>query len=338
MEEPLYGLTLDGKLDRIAEMLRAIADDEPATRRRLHELRSSPGYADPFEADDPLVSIVIPTYTSVDTLRDVSIPSALAQTHANVEVVVVGDAAPPETAAAVEAFGDERVRFENLSVRGPYPDDPDRAWLVVGTPPLNAGIAAARGAWIAPLGDDDALRPNHVADLLAAARERRLELVYSPLRAHLADGSEVMVGEFPPRLGEFGLQGALYHAGLRFMELNLADEIFDVPNDWSLCRRMLRAGVRVGMHDESTVDYYPSREWGRRERARPRTPAVEPPTHEQLNAERARANAAEAGLAAANERLAEVEQRLAIVTGSNSWRLTEPLRAAGRQLRDRRSR
>ena len=96
--------------------------------------------------------------------------------------------------------------------------------------------------------------------------ERRLEIVYSRLRAHLADGSERLIGEFPPRHSQFGLQATLYHGGLRFMELNLSDEIFSVPNDWSLCRRMMRAGVRMGMVDKPTVDFYPSEEWGRRER------------------------------------------------------------------------
>ena len=100
--------------------------------------------------------------------------------------------------------------------------------------------------------------PDHVERLLHAALERRLELVYSQLRAHLPDGEEAVLGEFPPRLTQFGLQGALYHSGLSFMELNLSDELFAVPNDWSLCRRMMRAGVRMGMIDSVTVDYYPS--------------------------------------------------------------------------------
>ena len=50
-----------------------------------------------------------------------AIPSALAQDHENIEVVVVGDAAPPETAAAIEELGEPRVVYENLAVRGPYP-------------------------------------------------------------------------------------------------------------------------------------------------------------------------------------------------------------------------
>jgi hypothetical protein len=325
VEDPLHGAGVDQKLERIAEMLRAIADDEPDTRRRLLDLRASAAYAEPFEAGDPLVSVVIPTYRGFESLRDVALPSALAQTHRNIEVIVSGDAAPRETAEVVAACGDERVRFQNLTVRGPYPHDSDRAWLVTGTPPYNAGVASARGHWIAPLADDDAFTPDHVELLLAAAVERRLEFVYSPLRAHLADGSEVLVGEFPPRLGEFGMQGALYHAGLSFMELNLADDVFDVPNDWSLCRRMLRAGVRMGMIETPTVEYYPSYEWGRR--ARPMERRQTPPPPDPLLEE----------LAAARRRIEELEHQLAVISGSKSWRATAPLRSAARKVRERRA-
>jgi hypothetical protein len=325
VEDPLHAGSIDEKLERIAEMLRAIADEEPWVRRRLTELRASGAYADPFEAADPLVSVVIPTYRGFESLRDVSLPSVLGQTHRNLEVLVVGDAAPPETAEVVRAFADERLRFHNLAVRGPYSDDSDRAWLVAGSPPYNAGVASARGLWIAPLADDDAFTPDHVEVLLEAARARRLEFVYSKLRAHLSDGSEVLVGEFPPRLGEFGLQGALYHAGLSFMELNLSDDVFDVPNDWSLCRRMLRAGVRIGMLDRPTVEYYPSYEWGRR--ARPMERRHAPPPPDPMVEE----------LAAARGRIEELERQLDVISSSKSWRMTAPLRDAARRARERRS-
>ncbi|MEA2418773.1 MAG: hypothetical protein QOE60_979, partial [Thermoleophilaceae bacterium] len=320
VEEPLSPAPLDDKLDRIVEMLQALADEEPEMRRRLRQLRESESeaYRAAFEVPEPLVSVITPTYRAFEALRDVSLPSALAQTHRNLEIVVVGDAAPPETAAVVESFGDARLRFENLSLRGPYPEDRGRAWLVTGTPPYNAAVALARGAWIAPLADDDAWAPDHVETLLAVARQRQLEFVYTRLRVHLPDGGETVVGEFPPRLGQFGLQGALYHSGLSFMELNLSDALYGVPNDWSLCRRMMRAGVRMGMVDEPMVDYHPTHDWGR---------APKP-----MEQERER-NA----LAAAESRADELERQLAAIASSRSWRLTRPLRAIGERIRGSRS-
>jgi hypothetical protein len=105
----------------------------------------------------------------------------------------------------------------------------------------------------------------------------------------------------------------------------MSDDVFDVPNDWSLCRRMLRAGVRIGMLDRPTVEYYPSYEWGRRARPMERrhTPPPPDPAVEEL--------------AAARARIEELERQLAEIAGSRSWRMTAPLRDAARRARERRS-
>lgn len=250
---------LRNRLGTVEEGLALLYDDDPAARRRLRAARSDSSYAAAFTDPSPLVSVVIPTWKRVDTLIERAIPSALAQTHANIEVIVVGDASPPETSQAIAALGDGRVAFHNLTLRGPYSENAMRAWLAAGTPGLNAGAALARGAWIAPLGDDDAFAAEHVEHLLDFARADRLEFVYGRLRVHLPDGTCSLLGEFPPRLGQIGLQAALYHSSLSgFMELELAHAVFGKPNDWGLVERMMRTGVRMGMLDEATVDYFPS--------------------------------------------------------------------------------
>ena len=244
---------------RAAEIGRHSYDEEPANRRRLQGLRASEEYELAFTEPEPLVSFLVPTYTSYETLRDVALPSILAQTHSNLEVIVVGDGAPAETAEAVAAVGDPRVRYFNRTIRGPYPEDPARRWYVIGSPPLNDALALAGGRWIAVLGDDDAVRPTHTEHLLAAAREHRHEHCYGLQLVNFEEGEPLTLGEFPPRLGQWGLQAALFHAGLRFFELELADAIYEEPNDWSVCRRMLRAGVRTGMVDEIVVDKHETR-------------------------------------------------------------------------------
>jgi Glycosyl transferase family 2 len=340
VQQPLRG-SLEDKLQQLADMIQVVADDESATRRRLTDLRRSPEYGAAYDDPEPLVSVVIATYRSYETLRDVALPSVLNGSYQNVEIVVVGDCAPDETAEVIRQVGDPRVRYENLPMRGPYPDDPARAWLASGTPPYNAGVAAARGRWIAPLGDDDAFLADHIEQLLADARERRLELVYGRLRAHHPDGSEVLVGEFPPRIGEFGMQGALYHAGLQFIGLELSDTVFDLPNDWSLCRRMMRAGVRIGMVDAVVTDYYPSADWDRRQRApepdvQPQ-PVAEPEPEPESAAivGAAELETARTQVAALEARARELEHRLAVIATSTSWRVTRPLRDAAAWLRRR---
>jgi hypothetical protein len=245
-------------LERALEALQLVRDDEPRSRKRLDELRRSDAYEAAYSDPEPLVSVVIPTYTSYETLRDRAIPSVIAQTYPNWEIVVVGDAAPQETADVVASFGDPRIRFQNLAVRGPYPEDPHLAWLVTAAPPFNAGLLAARGRWIAPLGDDDALRSQALERMLHEVRARRLELGYAQQNYVHRDGREEVFGEFPPRLHRVGMQGALLHAGLRFFGQEIGDAVFQLPADWGWFRRMLRVGVRIGFVEEVLADYYPS--------------------------------------------------------------------------------
>jgi hypothetical protein len=236
-------------------------EDEAATRRLLESARSAPGYEAPFTDTRPLVSVCIPTYTNHEHLLERAIPSALGQDYDHIEVVVVGDAAPPETAIGIERLGDPRVRYENLRVRGPYPEDPRSRWYVAGTGPLNRAMALARGAWIATLNDDDALRSHHVSTLLTAARTSRDEVVYGRLEQHAPDGSTDVIGSFPPTNHAFGWQLTLQHNAMRLFEYELAAALFDEPGDWHRARRMLRAGVRFRMVDEIVCDYYPSTLW-----------------------------------------------------------------------------
>jgi len=64
---------------------------------------------------------------------------------------------------------------------------------------------------------------------------------------------------FPPAKGEYVLQTALYHSGLRFFQMEPVDHLYEEPNDWSLCRRMLAAGVRFGMVADFLADKYENR-------------------------------------------------------------------------------
>lgn len=248
-----------GRLERIEAILGHLDDENAANRRRLYELRESAEYEFAFTEPDPLVSFILPTYNRFEKLRDVALPSMLAQTHANIEVIVVGDSAPPDTAAAIEAVGDDRVRYYNRPVRGPYPEDKSIRWYMLGSPPFNDALSMVRGRWIAAMADDDAVRPDFVETLLAGAREGHHENCYGRHRVHYRSGETLELGSFPPRKGEFVTQAAIYHSGLRFFQMSLADPLFEEPNDWALCRRMVDAGVRYGMIDAVVCDKYESR-------------------------------------------------------------------------------
>lgn len=264
VRESIEGMTartdeIVAELGRTQAMLRHVSEEDALQRRRLYALRESEDYELAFTEPEPLVSFIVPTHTRFESLRDTSLPSILAQTYSNIEVIVAGDRSPAETEKVVAEFDDPRIRFHNRSVRGPYPEDKAVRWYMIGTPPFNDGLALARGRWIAVLGDDDAVRPEHTEVLLQAAQEHRYEHCYGRHAVHYRDGETLEIGDFPPDKGEFVLQTALYHAGLAFFQMEPADYLYAEPNDWSLCRRMLQAGVRFGMVEDILADKYESR-------------------------------------------------------------------------------
>jgi hypothetical protein len=241
--------------DELLTGLKRVHADEAWHRRRLRELRADPIYERAYTDPEPLVSVVIATWNRLDSLREQVIPSVLAQEYRNIEIVIVGDDSVYGADELTAGFDGAPIRFTNLPMRGPYPAEREKLWMVGGTPPFNEALHQARGAWLAPFSDDDMMRPNHIRALLERARERRLEFVYGRLLDHHLDQP---LGEFPPRWGQIGVQAAIMHSSLRLFEFELSDADFRTPNDMGIVDRMLRAGVRCGMVDEIVADYYPS--------------------------------------------------------------------------------
>lgn len=245
---------------RVQPALRAILDEESGNRRRLYRLRADPTYLEPYTNSNPLVSVTVAT-VGRQALPERALPSLLAQTHARLEVIVVGDAASPEVAEAVSASGDPRVRYFNLSQRITAHTDPRRHWLAGSTMARNEAIRRARGHWLMHFDDDDHLRPSAIASLLELAREQRAEVAYGGFDEHHPSGESVTGIGFPPQPGRFSWAGALMHSGLRFFERELVAASLEIPGDMYLLERMLRTGVRFAMLDDVVLDYFPSTLW-----------------------------------------------------------------------------
>lgn len=96
----------------------------------------------------PLVSAVIPTRNRPELVLR-AVRSALAQTYANIEVIVVIDGPDQATVSALEAVQVSDARLRVL----PLPQS------VGACDTRNAGIEAANGEWIALLDDDDEWMP-----------------------------------------------------------------------------------------------------------------------------------------------------------------------------------
>ena len=124
-----------------------------------------------------LVSVVIRTVGRPSLTR--ALASVAAQTWRPIEIVLVD----------AEAGGADLRDFADLSVhvvRSDWPMEPIRA--------MNAGLAAARGSWIALLDEDDTIEPDHIAELVQAATRADLPVAYSPSRLIGPDGTQRVHG------------------------------------------------------------------------------------------------------------------------------------------------
>ena len=101
----------------------------------------------------PLITILIPTYNRAHYLRQ-AIQSALAQTYAPLEILVLDNASTDDTPSIAAEFTQEpRVRYLRSEVNGGITGN----W--------RRGIEATRGEFFCLLHDDDTLEPEFIARL-----------------------------------------------------------------------------------------------------------------------------------------------------------------------------
>ena len=235
------------ELERRRLALDCLAD----LQTQLEAARLSSEYSAAFNEPDPLITVRIASYQRTRHLLDIALPSVLAQTYPNFEIVIVNDGPNERTRAALSNLREPRIRYHELPRRGSYPEHSVSRWRVAGTPAGNQGLELARGRWIAPVDEDDTLTPDRLERLLALARAHRAELAYGAvLQRNLVTGEEAVIWSDPPTLGSFSLQGALYHAALSFFTYEPLAWTLHEPGDWNLTRRMLQAGVRIASTQE----------------------------------------------------------------------------------------
>lgn len=129
----------------------------------------------------PIVSVIIATYNRSNVLR-FALETALWQTVADIEVLVIGDGCTDDSADVVASFQDPRLRWHNL------PSNTGGQSI-----PNNTGLAMARAPYVAYLGHDDLWMKHHLEVLVAAIEREQAALAYSLGVALGPAGSEIRV-------------------------------------------------------------------------------------------------------------------------------------------------
>lgn len=107
---------------------------------------------------NPLVSIIIPVYNSEKYLA-LSISSALNQTYANIEIIVIDDGSTDNSLTVAKAFENEKVKVFHQENKG-------------AAAARNKGMMEAGGEYIQYLDADDLISSNKIYDQMILLRKK----------------------------------------------------------------------------------------------------------------------------------------------------------------------
>ena len=116
---------------------------------------------------EPLISVIVPVYRVEKYLKQ-CVDSILAQSHRNLEVLLIDDGSPDACPAICDAYAeaDSRVRVIHQENQGP-------------SAARNAGLDACRGEYIGFADSDDWMEPELLASLLRMLQEKNLDVAFS---------------------------------------------------------------------------------------------------------------------------------------------------------------
>lgn len=191
----------------------------------------------------PFFSILLPVYNARPHLARV-LRNLLEQTFRDFEIIAVDDGSTDGSADVLQRCVDKRLRVIRL---------PGNRGLVGA---LNAGLAEARGVWIARQDADDLCQKER----LACQRGLILgnpDAVMFYSRARLIEASGLWRGTMRPPLDDAGLRwdlcfrNAVPHTSVAFPARLVRDELNgysgdNVTADFDLWSRLLRRGKAVG--------------------------------------------------------------------------------------------
>jgi glycosyltransferase involved in cell wall biosynthesis len=175
----------------------------------------------------PKVSVVIPTYNRAGLLKR-AVNSVLSQTFADLEVLIVDDRSPDDTAAVVEMIDDSRVRyFRHPTNRGVSAS-------------RNTALSHATGKFVAFLDDDDEWLPDKLSMQLGRLERagKHVGLICSGYHEIEYGTGRVLCAVTPHLRGwvfeDLLRQGYYNHTSSIVARIDCFDQVgaFDLAYDW----------------------------------------------------------------------------------------------------------
>jgi glycosyltransferase involved in cell wall biosynthesis len=191
----------------------------------------------------PLVTVQIAAYGAPEPLLERTIPSVLASAYNNLEVLVCGEAPQPQLRAALEAVGDNRIRYLELGERPKYPKRLEALRQAEGTFASHRLMAEARGGLIVPLDPGDAITVDHILFLLDGLGRGDRDCAYGAAMTEDRRGGWRLVGATPFTHQVNGT--VMYPRRVAHMRPDPHSWLLGERTDWNLWRRMHEAGAVI---------------------------------------------------------------------------------------------
>ena len=122
------------------------------------------------------ISVVVPAYNN-ETWLPRCLESLLAQTHENMEIIVVNDGSKDGTGAVIDGYAEKYDRIKAIHQQNKGV-----------TAARLAGMAAASGDWIGFVDSDDTVEPQMYAHLLDNARKENADISHCGHQTLFPDG------------------------------------------------------------------------------------------------------------------------------------------------------
>ena len=218
-----------------------------------------------LKKDNPLISIILPTFNRSEMLKKRSVISVLRQTYKNFELLIIADGCTDDTEEVVKKFNDKRIKLFKIERSKPrYPQTIENHWFCGPVAGINFGLLKIKGDWIARIDDDDIWTKDHLKSLLdhivknkcEFVSSKRLELrdgIYKIINHKISDIHQVAYNvDYNVRIG--GVNTWLYAAYLSFFKANMNcwRKKINKVNDSDLIFRMSKIGIKKCFLDKAT--------------------------------------------------------------------------------------
>jgi len=202
--------------------------------------------------ENPSVLVYIPSYNRCEYLLSRSLPSVLAQTYKNIEVVVIDDGSNDQTRETIEKMFEGKVKVvTNERENYRYPNVSLYHWFAGPVDAANLALKLSRCEWIARIDDDDEWQAHHIERAIDHLLQSKSEFYSADYLTFTHDNQIIQRISKDTESGIGGTQTWVYNGALNKIRYNMHcwRKTTNRVNDTDIQDRFYRAGVKITHQD-----------------------------------------------------------------------------------------